>query len=104
MEIKLEDLAAKRIKSTADISISDHTITFLKPTQLIITGNGVRGLVFNQTKNCEIIFRNCIIKNGSTGVTIKFNGNFQDSSVKLENSQIYAKPGGSGSQVIYWEG
>lgn len=104
MQIRLEDLPAKRIKSNTDFQVSDHTITFLKPCELVISGKGTRGLVFNKTKECRIIFRDAVINMSSDGVAIKANGGFQDSSIEFENSQIYAKPGGVGSQIIYFIG
>lgn len=108
MIIALEDLAAKRVKSTAEVSISDHTITLTssapKDHELIFTGSGTRGLVIKNPKG-KVIFRGVTIDNASTGVTLKFDGVYDSIKVDGEGTtRLFGKAGNSASQMIYFLG
>lgn len=107
MIISLEDLAAKRVKSTPQVGISDHTITLTnapKDHELIFTGKGTRGLVFKDAKG-KIIFRGVTIDNASTSVTLKFDGTYSDIKVDGEGtSKLFGKAGNAASQMIYFQG
>lgn len=107
MIITLEDLAAKRVKSTPEVGVSDHTITLTnapKDHELIFTGKGTRGLVFKDAKG-KIIFRQATIDNASTSVTLKFDGTYDGIKVDGEGtSKLFGKAGNAASQMIYFQG
>lgn len=107
MIIALEDLAAKRVKSTPEVGISDHTITLTnapKDHELIFTGKGTRGLVFKDAKG-KVIFRGATIDNSSTSVTLKFDGVYDSVKVDGEGtSKLFGKAGNAASQMIYFQG
>lgn len=108
MIIALEDLAAKRVKSTPEVTVSDHTLTITsaapKDHELIFTGKGTRGLVIRDPKG-SIIFRGVTIDNASTGVTLKFDGTYD--SIKVDGdgtTKLLGKAGNAASQMIYFLG
>lgn len=105
MIIKLEDLAAKRVKSSEGLVVSDHTFEMSGFSgQLIFTGKGTRGIVIKNPKG-EIKFQDCVIDNAGTGVVIKLDGKYD--GVKLNGSgttKLFGKAGNSQSQMIYFQG
>lgn len=108
MIINLVDLANKRVKSTSEVTISDHTITVTGAAppdhELIFTGIGTRGLVIKNAKG-KVIFRDVTIDNASTGVTIKFDGVYSNVKVDGEGTtKLFGKAGNSASQMIYFVG
>jgi hypothetical protein len=107
MTINLTDLANKRAKAAEGLTISDHQIDLSKFTgsEVVFTGVGSRGLVFKNAHDVEIIFREAVIDNSSTGVTLKFDG--VTNNIKLNGegtSKLFGKAGNSASQMIYFLG
>ncbi len=103
MQINLEDLAAKRVKSYAGLVISDHTLDLanFQEKDLVITGKGSRGLVFKNAKYKTILFQDCVIDNAGTGVIIKIDGVTDYLNLLGSNCKLYGKAGNSQSQMIY---
>jgi hypothetical protein len=106
MQINLQDLASKKAKSAEGLMISDHTLDMAKFTgsELIFSGNGVRGLVIKNPKGL-VKFQDCTIDNASTGVTVKFDGVYN--GIKVDGSgttKLFGKAGNSASQMIYFNG
>ena len=103
MQINLEDLAAKRAKSSLGLSISDHTFDLanFQEKELVITGKGTRGLVFKNAKYKTILFQDCVIDNAGTGVVIKIDGATEYLNLIGSNCKLYGRAGNSQSQMIY---
>lgn len=106
MQINLQDLAAKRVRSAEGLTVSDHTIDLAKFTgsELIFTGTGSRGLVIKNAKQVQVTFKDAIIDNAGTGVTLKFDGVTQQVSVSGYGAKLFGKSGNSASQMIYFVG
>lgn len=107
MQINLQDLAAKRVKSAEGLTVSDHTLDLAKFTgsELLFTGTGSRGLVIKNARQVEVNFKDCVIDNAGTGVTVKFDGTTrQISSNGYGSTKLFGKAGNSASQMIYFVG
>jgi hypothetical protein len=114
LTFSLEDLGAKRVKSNADVVVSDHTFDGRGATktgyEIVITGTGTRGLVFKNFHGAskedpvKIIFRGTKFNMTGSGVVIKMAENNWHTSLICEGCEIKALPGGSASQVIYYIG
>jgi hypothetical protein len=107
MIINLQDLAAKRAKPDQGLTISDHTLDLAKFTgsELMFSGTGLRGLVIKSAKQVEISFKDCVIDNAGTGVTLKFDGITRQIAVNGNAStKLFGKAGNSASQMIYFVG
>jgi len=86
--------------------ISDHTFDLAKFTgsELVFTGKGTRGLVFNNSREAQVTFKDALIDNASTGVTLKFDKKTQKIKLAAINSKLLGKVGNSASQMIYFLG
>lgn len=104
--ITLEDLAAKKAKPAEGLVISDHTFDLNKFTgsELVLTGKGTRGLVFKNQRQVQISFKDLVIDNASTGVTLKFDAISNQVLVSAVNAKLYGKSGNLASQMIYFVG
>jgi hypothetical protein len=106
MIINLQDLAAKRAKPDQGLTISDHTLDLAKFTgsELMFSGTGSRGLVIKNAKQVHVTFKDVVIDNAGTGVTLKFDGVTDEIHLNGINARLFGKAGNSASQMIYFVG
>lgn len=106
MQINLQDIAAKRAKPDQGLVISDHTLDLAKFTgsELLFTGTGSRGLVIKNARQVHVTFKDVVIDNAGTGITLKFDGVTDEIHLNGINARLFGKAGNSASQMIYFVG
>lgn len=107
MIITLEDLAAKRAKGSEGITISDNRIDLSKFTgsELVLTGKYSKGLLLIARPQIQITFKDAIIDNAGTNVTVKIDGTYDQVKVSGSGStKLFGKAGNAASQMIYFNG
>lgn len=106
MNITLEDLARKTVKGSEGVTISDNKIDLSKFTgsELILTGKYTKGLYLILRPQIQITFKDAVIDNAATTVTVKLDGVYDQVKVSSSGSKLFGKAGNAASQMIYFNG
>lgn len=107
MNIALEDLAKKTVKNTEGVVISDNNVNLSKFTgsEVIFTGKYTKGLLLTLRPQMQVTFRDALIDNAGTNVTVKLDGTYDQVKVSGSGStKLFGKAGNAASQMIYFNG
>lgn len=106
MNIALEDLARKTVRGSEGVTISDNKIDLSKFTgsELVLTGKYTKGLYLIVRPQMQVTFKDAVIDNASTNVTVKIDGTYDQFQLSGVNTKLFGKSGNAASQMIYFNG
>lgn len=106
MNIALEDLAKKTIRGSEGAVISDNKVDLSKFTgsEVIFTGKYPKGIYLIARPQIQVTFKDAIVDNGGTSVTLKIDGVYDQFKLAGVNAKLFGKAGNAASQMIYFNG
>lgn len=106
MNIVLEDVARKTARGTDGVVISDNKLDLSKFTgsEVIISGKYAKGLNIIVRPQIQVTFKDVVIDNATTNVTVKIDGTYDQFKLEGINAKLFGKAGNAASQMIFFNG